>query len=135
MSIFLECQKYLFNTGENDLAAVHQAVGSIGANLRPLATRLGLAPGTVDAVMRVYTTGYTLSERMQKILLEWLRRNYDTERHGLPSWRMLCTVVASEEGGFNWRLASEIAYKHPCLPTGIVLFMYFMYSCFIVLYV
>ena len=120
----LTCSKlYVYSThaGENDLAAVNRAVTSIGANLRPLATQLGLAPGTVDRVMEEYTG---VIDRLHQILLQWLKRNYDTDLHCLPSWRTLCAAVASEAGGCDKRLASEIAAKHPCVPAGIVLYMY-----------
>ena len=116
----------LFNTEENDLSAVHSAVSSISATYTTLATQLGLPPGTAERVMKECNT---VSERLQKILLEWLRRNYDTKRHGLPSWRMLCVAVASEAGGSNRSLASVIAAQHPSIngedtdSTGTVLYM------------
>ena len=113
----------LFNTGEDDLAAVHEAVVTISENLSAFATQLGLTPDTVDKVMVEYTG---VIERLRQILLNWLRRNYETERHCLPSWRTLCAAVASKAGGCNRRLASDIAASHLCVPAGIVLYMYFM---------
>ena len=45
--------------------------------------------------------------------MEWLRRNYDTERHGRPSWRRLCGAVADPTGGEDKALAERIAVQHP----------------------
>ena len=122
------CFKLYFsiNAEESDLSAVHSAVSSVGDRLSTFATQLGLSPNTVGVAERECTT---VSECLRKILLEWLRGNYDTKLHGLPSWRLLCTAVASEAGGGNRALAVEIADQHPCITempmesTGTVLCM------------
>ena len=101
-----------FNAEECDLSAVSSAVSSIGGRLNTFAIQLGLFPDTVEVVEKECAA---VSERLQKILSEWLRRNYDTKLHGLPSWRLLCTAVASEAGGRDMRLASEIADQHLCI--------------------
>ena len=114
----------LFNAEESDLIAVKRAVSSIGGRLNTFAIQLGLSPHTVEVVEKEYTT---FIERLQNILLQWLRRNYNTKLHGLPTWKLLCTAVASETGGKDKRLASEIANQHSCITkvnpsesTGIV---------------
>ena len=116
----------LFNTEENDLPAVHRAVSSVSDKFVTLATQLGLPPCTVCRVEKECTT---INECLRQILLEWLRRNYETKRHGLPSWRLLCAAVASEAGGCDKRLASEIADKHhisvvSTVQTGTVLYLH-----------
>lgn len=93
-----------------DLGAVTCAVSSIGGRLNTFAVQLGLSPNTVEVAQNECTT---VSERLQRIILEWLRRNYDTKIHGLPSWRRLCTAVASKAGGRDKSLALEIADQHP----------------------
>ena len=109
------------NAEESDLSAVHSAVSSVGDRYSTLATQLGLSPNTVGVAERECPT---VSERLQRILLEWLQGNYDTKLHGLPSWRLLCTAVAREAGGRDKRLASKIANQHPLTakvhpkPTG-----------------
>ena len=106
---------------------MHRAVSSISARFTTLAIQLGLPPVTVETVMKDYTT---VRECLQMLLLLWLRRNYDTECDGLPSWRMLCAAVASEAGGSDKRLALEIAAQHPCVleeaidSTGAVMYTY-----------
>ena len=125
----------LFNTGRNDLSAVHEAVISISGRLSTLAVRLGLSLNTVDETGKGCTTP---SEHLLKTLSAWLERKDDTERHGLPSWRTLCAAVASEAGGGDKSLALTIAGQHPCgteVPTGTVLYIHHMYSCFTEMYI
>ena len=42
----------------------------------------------------------------------WLKQNYDTERHGKPSWKMLVQAVCDPGGGNNRELAERIAKKY-----------------------
>jgi len=50
---------------------------------------------------------------MVGVLTRWLRGNYNTERFGWPSWRLLLNAVAHPAAGDNLALALEIARKHP----------------------
>ena len=50
---------------------------------------------------------------MEKIILNWLRGNYDTEMHGPPTWEMLVEAVRAPNGGNNRALADKIAEAHP----------------------
>ena len=45
---------------------------------------------------------------LTKAMAEWTKKNYDTEKFGVPSWRMLIIAVQS----FNMGLAQKIAAKH-----------------------
>ena len=42
----------------------------------------------------------------------WLKRSYDVERFGEPTWRAVVKVVAHPAGGDNHALALSIAGKH-----------------------
>ena len=52
-------------------------------------------------------------ERMTEVVLAWLRREYNVERFGEPTWRTLVKVVAHTAAGNNPKLALEIAREHP----------------------
>ena len=45
-------------------------------------------------------------------LTHWLQGDYDTEKHGSPTWRMLVAAVDNPSGGNDSALASDIAKKH-----------------------
>ena len=51
-------------------------------------------------------------ECLSRVVLEWLRKNYNTERFGEPTWQGLVEVVATPAGGNNNDLAAKIASKH-----------------------
>ena len=43
---------------------------------------------------------------------KWLTRNYNTDKHGKPSWKMLVQAVADPCGGEHKAHAEQIAQKH-----------------------
>ena len=43
---------------------------------------------------------------------KWLNKNYDHEKHGNPSWKMLAEAVAHKCGGNNKALAEGITRRH-----------------------
>ena len=51
---------------------------------------------------------------MGAVIEDWLKGNYNTERFGFPTWKMLAEVVAHPNGGNNSYLAEKIASEHPC---------------------
>ena len=50
---------------------------------------------------------------LSNVLQEWLKQNYNTEKHGLPTWRKLVEAVDNPAGGNNHALAKAIASEHP----------------------
>ena len=47
------------------------------------------------------------------MFVEWLKKNYNTDRHGRPSWRRACEAAASPAGGGDKKLAAAVAAQHP----------------------
>jgi hypothetical protein len=52
------------------------------------------------------------SSCLEKMVTMWLNQSYNTERFGLPSWKMLVEAVAHRNGGNNNALAIHIATKY-----------------------
>ena len=50
---------------------------------------------------------------LSNVLQEWLKQNYNTDKHGLPTWRKLVEAVDNPAGGNNHALAKAIASEHP----------------------
>ena len=50
---------------------------------------------------------------LNNVLLLWLKKKYNVERFGLPTWRMLVEAIDSKSGGDNQELAKQIALSHP----------------------
>ena len=47
-----------------------------------------------------------------EVLTEWLKKLYDTNRFGQPSWRLLVAAVGHPSGGNDRALAEQIAKRH-----------------------
>ena len=52
-------------------------------------------------------------QALNDVLLLWLKREYNVERFGPPTWRMLVEAVNKRSGGNNQELAKQIALNHP----------------------
>ena len=46
------------------------------------------------------------------MVTEWLSRNYNVKRFGVPTWQRLVEAVGHTAGGANMALAKEIALRH-----------------------
>ena len=51
-------------------------------------------------------------ECLEDVVKCWLRRNYDVELFGVPTWRAVVKVVARPVAGNNYLLALSIAGRH-----------------------
>ena len=54
---------------------------------------------------------------LNDVLLLWLKKQYNVERFGPPTWRMLVEAVNKRSGGNNQELAKQIALNHPAGST------------------
>ena len=75
-----------------------------------IGTWLKLPPHLLETIEKEasdYATG------MEKVISNWLNRNYDTKSHGPPTWKMLVEAVQAPNGGNNRALAEKIAKAHP----------------------
>ena len=50
---------------------------------------------------------------LNDVLLLWLTKQYNDDRFGPPTWRMLVEAVDKKSGGNDHELAKEIALNHP----------------------
>ena len=79
---------------------------SINARYYNLGIELGLRPGTIAE------NQLDLTKALTEVLLTWLKRQYDVEKHGRPTWQKLKEAVDSPSGGDNPALTEKIAEKH-----------------------
>ncbi len=85
----------------NALTDVQSRYYEIGTQLHLRALDTIKSRSTTDAIA------------MGEVVVEWLKRNYNTTRFGCPTWKMLVKVVANPNGGNNNYLAEKIASQHP----------------------
>ena len=69
---------------------------------------------------------------LQAVLLAWLSKSYDVEKHGPPSWRTLVKAVADPIGGADVARALKIAEKHlgnNCIQFVKNVIYYYCFNC------
>ena len=87
-----------------------KSIADVTPNWEPIGSLLGIHGDTLTAISN------DNSASADKCLIDmvtcWLQHNYDTLRHGLPTWERLVQVIASPAGGNNATLALTIAQQH-----------------------
>ena len=97
------------NTDIDDLG---DEVEVLCSQWRLLSTKLRLKESSLDLIERNYPTNAQMC--LHKALGEWLRLNYNHEKHGRPSWRRLAEAVRS----LNGVLFEGIIKEHSHSPTS-----------------
>ena len=85
---------------------VLDAVESLSSKWRILSTKLGLKEDALDTIESNNPGDVVVC--LHKALGEWLKLNYDHQRHGRPSWRRLAEAVSS----LDYALSEKIANAH-----------------------
>ena len=96
--------------GEDNYFDVFTSVSLLCAEWHKLCLALGL-PHPLLSKIKKDQAGDT-DACLHEGLTNWLRRNYNTEKHGLPTWRRLVEAVGLPSGGNNHALALKIAKEH-----------------------
>ncbi len=83
----------LFNVGIDDLKDVLDAVKTLSSQWSLLATMVGVKQSSLDIIKHNHPGDAKMC--LYEALGEWLKLNYDHQRHGRPSWRKLAEAVKS----------------------------------------
>ena len=94
---------------EEDLAEILHILGTSVTKWREIGVVLGLEENVLN---RIEHENRDLMSCLRKMVSEWLKKNYNIERFGEPTWLKLAAAVRSSVGGSNSALAQEIARKH-----------------------
>ena len=100
----------LFTLDLNDLFEVKSELTPVVAHWKDIGIALRLNPnilGRIDAGNSGDPTACLTS-----MVTEWLKRNYNKEKFGEPTWRWLVQAVGDPAGGADMALASSIAGRH-----------------------
>ena len=82
-------------------------VETLSANWEVLATKLRIQQHTVEAIKENHRGNVYVC--LIKMLEQWLKLNYDYQKYGRPSWRVIAKSVQRMDPG----LFEEIARDHP----------------------
>ena len=90
----------------DDMADVLVEVEDLAASWRLLFCKLGIKEESSLAVIEKNSPG-DVKTCFYEALKEWLRLNYDYQRHGRPTWRRLAEVVLTISKAVSERIVKK----------------------------
>ena len=90
-----------------------EEVSDIKSMYFALGRSLRLRNDDIGAIRKDYPNESDHDQALNDVLLLWLKKEYNVERFGPPTWRMLVEAVNKRSGGNNYELAKQIALNHP----------------------
>ena len=100
---------YVYFTDIDDLFDIKQELLDVASNWKGVGEALRLRAGLLETIE---SDCKDAKSSLAKVLSEWLNQNYNTDRFGPPSWKLLVAAVAHPAGGNNRALAEKIAQKY-----------------------
>ena len=97
----------MFDTEADDITELCEVLTPIEAKWECFGTQLGILKTDAIGLGNNYKPALCL----KGVLDTWLQKDYNTAKHGHPSWRKVCKATASKAVG-NRRLADDIAKQH-----------------------
>ena len=111
VTILLFCHTIaLFTLDFDNLYDMKRELNPVSAKWKSIGIGLRLTPNILDDI-QTWNSGDS-SVCMSSMLTEWLKRNYNVERFGEPTWKWLVDIVGDPAGGANKGLARSIAQRH-----------------------
>ena len=93
----------------NDLFTVYSELVGVAHMWKKMRLALRLDP---NLLRRIEVKKNDVENNLSDVCEEWLKKSYDTESFGDPSWKLLVDAVAHRAGGKDRALAMEIAAKY-----------------------
>ena len=119
-----KCRYYSISFSDiHDRFDILDELDNVSHKWQSLGEALRLHPSVLD---RIECDQLDSESRLRKVMTEWLNQAYETDRFGLPSWKLLVDAVAHRRGGNNPALARQIATKHNgmCIHVHSLYYMY-----------
>lgn len=88
----------------NDVGDVLDAVETLSSKWRLLSTKLRIKESTLDTIQQ--NNPKDVQTCLREALVEWLKLNYDYQKHGKPSWRRIVEAARSLDCGLSERIAA-----------------------------
>ena len=96
-------------TDDDDLPDTIKELTDVIAYWRNIGIHLGIRDSQLEVIQ---LQGHNPLDCMRQMLSTWLRRSYNVERFGEPTWMKLVEAVSHSAGGGNPHLAMKIAKRH-----------------------
>ena len=95
---------------EDDLPSVYSEVLHLTPKWMAVGLMLGIRFTDLETISATYHE--SPNQCLMKALALWLKRAYNTERNGLPTWKKMVEVTAEPGAGYNPALAETLARNH-----------------------
>ena len=99
-------------SGEEDIQEIIATVVQIRTRYKAFGMMLGLSCTELEAI-EMSITPFNVGEALRRVILTWLRQEYDVKKFGHPTWRRIVEAMDHEAGGNNHALAKAVATDHP----------------------
>ena len=100
-----------FLIGEDDHFDILTEMMPVASNWKAIGGGLRIESGRLETIQESNSGKPKVC--LSEMLTCWLKRNYNVERFGEPTWRAVVKVVAHPAAGDNCALALNIAKQHP----------------------
>ena len=104
-------------SGEDDAYDVYREVVSLAGSWSSMCLALRLRPSDRSKIAAAHPGNP--DECLEAVVVKWLQKGYNYQRHGCPTWRMLVEAVDDPAGGNHNALAETIAKNHPGMYSAI----------------
>ena len=94
---------------EDDLNTILQEMEGVASEWYGIGLALGMNNNILERISR---EPGNIKDMFRKMITEWLRMNYDTEKLGHPTWKGIVKAVRAGSGGGNSALANRLAKDH-----------------------
>ena len=108
-----------YPSDKDNLPDVTEEVLSIQSLHYHLGRALRLRNTDLKAICKKYPSESEAKKALEEVLLLWLDQQYNVQRFGGPTWKMLVEAVDMKAGGNNHELAKTIALKYPAGNTSL----------------
>ena len=118
-------RSFLYFLVEDDLPSVYSEVLDLTPKWMAVGLMLGIRFTDLESISAAYHENP--NKCLKEALALWLKRAYNTERNGLPTWNKMVEVAADPIAGENPALAATLARNHQgmqyTIRTSIILVM------------
>ena len=97
------------NTDLDNIGDIMDELKNVLAHYYKIGKRLNLPK---DKLKEIRGHNSSEADAMNMVIVEWLRKNYDADRFGPPTWKALVDAVKHRAGGNNRAEAERIASRH-----------------------
>ena len=98
----------LFCIGSDDLFDIYSELLPVASKWKNIGLALRLTPNSLNTI----GAKENVTDCLLEVLTQWLKKTYNVERFGEPSWKLLVKAVSDPAGGNDRALAENIAKKH-----------------------